>query len=187
MGPTSLLAALEEVLDLYEQPPQSPQPQRVRLCFDERPCQLLDLLYLPMPPAAGQAARTDCEYVRGGTACVLLAYDLDTGQRYVQCATRAPRPTTPTSLTGCRRPTISTPRASTWCRIISVPTPTAPFMTTCRSNAPGSYARSCTFTFPPKHTSALHMAGMEYNFLLIRALLTIMFPHGLRAPAAPAP
>ena len=32
--------------------------------------------------------------------------------------------------------------------------------------------------------------GMEYNFLLICALLTIMFPHGLRAPAivaAPAP
>ena len=72
---------MEDVLDLYEQPPA---PHVVRLCFDERPCQLLDHLYLPVPLAAGRPARLDYEYVRGGTACVLLAYDLDTGQRYVQ-------------------------------------------------------------------------------------------------------
>jgi hypothetical protein len=72
---------MEEVLDLYEQPAHS---EAVRLCFDERPCQLLDQVYTPLPLAPGQAQRTDYEYKRGGTACVLLAYDLDTGQRYVQ-------------------------------------------------------------------------------------------------------
>ena len=72
---------MEDVLDLYEQPAR---PERVRLCFDERPCQLLDEVVAPLPLAPGQGPREDYEYVRQGTACVLLAYDLDTGQRYVQ-------------------------------------------------------------------------------------------------------
>jgi hypothetical protein len=67
------------VLDLYEQPTQA---EVVRLCFNERPCQV----YAPLPLAPGQARCVDYEYEyeRDGTACVLLAYDLDTGQRYVQ-------------------------------------------------------------------------------------------------------
>jgi len=72
---------MEDVLDLYEQPAQ---PGVVRLCFDERPCQLLEEVYAPLPLAAEHGQREDYEYVRKGTACVLLAYDLDTGQRYVQ-------------------------------------------------------------------------------------------------------
>lgn len=72
---------MEDVLDVYEQPPQA---DRVRVCFDERPCQLLDEICVPLPLTAGQGVRADYEYERNGTACVLLAYDLDTGQRYVQ-------------------------------------------------------------------------------------------------------
>ena len=37
-----------------------------------------------LPLQAGKAVRDDNEYVRKGTCVVLLAYDLDTGQRYVQ-------------------------------------------------------------------------------------------------------
>ncbi len=72
---------MEDVLDLYEQPAQA---DVVRLCFDERPCQLLDEVYAPLPLTPGQTKRVDYEYARNGTACVLLAYDLDSGQRYVQ-------------------------------------------------------------------------------------------------------
>ncbi len=32
----------------------------------------------------GRPQKQDYEYEHQGTACVLLAYDLDTGQRYVQ-------------------------------------------------------------------------------------------------------
>lgn len=75
------LACLEDVLDLYA---QAPNPKVARLCFDECPCQLLadKLDALPMLP--GQVSKQDYEYIRHGTGVILLAYDLDTGQRYVQ-------------------------------------------------------------------------------------------------------
>lgn len=72
---------MEEVLDVYAQPVEQ---GRARLCFDERPCQLLGEVLAPLPPSPGKVAKQDYEYERNGTACVLLAYDLDTHQRYVQ-------------------------------------------------------------------------------------------------------
>jgi hypothetical protein len=72
---------MEDVLDVYAQPGEA---LTARLCFDERPCQLLGDVLLPLPLAPGQPAREDYEYERNGTACVLMAYDLDTHQRYVQ-------------------------------------------------------------------------------------------------------
>nr|WP_246169347.1 IS630 family transposase [Rudanella paleaurantiibacter] len=79
------MAKMEAVLDFYAQPTDS---QRPRLCFDERPCQLLADVLAPLPVQPGKAAKQDNEYVRNGTAVVLLAYDLDTGQRYVQVRQR---------------------------------------------------------------------------------------------------
>ncbi len=75
------LAKLEDILDLYSQPSDPAAP---RLCIDERPCQLLDQWVAPLPPKPGHVAKQDYEYVRTGTACVLLAYNLDTGQRYTE-------------------------------------------------------------------------------------------------------
>lgn len=72
---------MEAVLDFYAQPTD---PQNPRLCFDERPCQLLADVIAPLPTQPNQPRREDNEYKRNGTAVVLLAYDLDTGQRYVQ-------------------------------------------------------------------------------------------------------
>lgn len=72
---------MENVLAVYN---QSPSYAKARICFDERPCQLLDELVTPLPAKPGKAAKEDNEYVRRGTCVVLLAYDLDTGQRYVQ-------------------------------------------------------------------------------------------------------
>lgn len=76
---------MEAVLDFYAQVPNQQNP---RLCFDERPCQLLADVLAPLPVQPGKAAKEDNEYVRKGTAVVLLAYDLDTGQRYVQVRQR---------------------------------------------------------------------------------------------------
>ena len=72
---------MEQVLALYA---QAPQPGIARVCFDERPCQLLGEKVAPLPMQPGKPARQDYEYRRNGTAVILLAYDLDTGQRYVQ-------------------------------------------------------------------------------------------------------
>jgi hypothetical protein len=72
---------MEQVLALYA---QAPQPGIARVCFDERPCQLLGEVVVPLPMQPGKPARQDYEYKRQGTAVILLAYDLETGQRYVQ-------------------------------------------------------------------------------------------------------
>lgn len=66
---------------VYSQPTIS---GRARICFDERPCQLLDDVIAALPVQPGKVAREDNEYVRKGTCVVLLAYDLDTGKRYTQ-------------------------------------------------------------------------------------------------------
>lgn len=72
---------MEDILDLYAQPSNPAQP---RLCIDERPCQLLDDVLAPLPPKPGKVAKQDYEYKRKGTACVLLAYNLESGQRSTQ-------------------------------------------------------------------------------------------------------
>ena len=76
---------MEAVLDFYAQPTD---PQNPRLCFDERPCQLVADVLAPLPAQPGKVAKQDNEYIRKGTAVVLLAYDLDTGQRYVEVRQR---------------------------------------------------------------------------------------------------
>lgn len=72
---------MENVLAVYNQPTT---PGRARLCFDERPCQLLDEVIAALPIQPGKALTEDNEYVRKGACVVLLAYDMDTGQRYAQ-------------------------------------------------------------------------------------------------------
>jgi hypothetical protein len=76
---------MEDVLDLYA---QQPEMGKARVCFDERPCQLLNEVVEPLPMKENQPTRYDSEYVRNGTAVILLAYDMDTGQRYVQVRER---------------------------------------------------------------------------------------------------
>lgn len=72
---------MEDVLDLYAQPSDSQTP---RICIDERPCQLLADVVAPLPAKPGQSAKQNGEYARKGTACVFLAYNLETGQRYTE-------------------------------------------------------------------------------------------------------
>jgi hypothetical protein len=67
---------MEDILTLYEQPNDPRQPV---VCFDERPCQLIDEVLVPIPMKPGRTKRQDDEYVRQGTCCVLMAFEpLDT-------------------------------------------------------------------------------------------------------------
>ena len=53
---------MEAVLTVYEQPAQV---NRARLCFDERPFQLLDDVVVALPMKPGQAAKADNDRVAG--------------------------------------------------------------------------------------------------------------------------
>lgn len=76
---------MEDILTLYEQPYDPRQPV---VCFDERPCQLIDEVLAPMSMKPGRTKRQDDEYVRQGTCCVLLAFEPLGNWRFVQVRMR---------------------------------------------------------------------------------------------------
>lgn len=53
---------MEDVLVVYEQPAQA---NRARLCFDERPCQLLDDVVMALPMKPDIPAKEDNDRVAG--------------------------------------------------------------------------------------------------------------------------
>jgi len=67
-------------LDLYAEPLD---PVRPVVCFDERPCQLLEETRVPQPVAPGKVARVDYEYRRNGTANLFVAVQPQGGWRRV--------------------------------------------------------------------------------------------------------
>jgi len=76
---------MEDVLYQYARPYD---PLAPLLCYDERPCQLLGDVLVPLPMKPGRPQRYDHEYERHGTCCVLLAFEPHTGFRYVQVRDR---------------------------------------------------------------------------------------------------
>jgi len=76
---------MEDILYQYARPYA---PLIPLLCDDERPCQLLGDLLVPLPMQSGQPQRSDHEYERHGTCCVLLAFEPHTGFRDVQVRAR---------------------------------------------------------------------------------------------------
>jgi hypothetical protein len=66
---------MEDVLDLYN---GTVKENEARIVFDEKPCQLIGDVIQPLPMEPEKVLREDYEYKRKGTACILLAYDLDT-------------------------------------------------------------------------------------------------------------
>lgn len=72
---------MEDLLALYEKPYDPLCPV---VCFDERPCQLIDEVVSPLPMKPGKPQRQDYEYKRHGTCCVLLAFEPLSGWRFVQ-------------------------------------------------------------------------------------------------------
>lgn len=72
---------MERVLDIYEHPHD---PQRPVICFDERPCQLLGDVMMPMPMKPGSPQRQDYHYERNGTCVVLMALEPQQCRRWTE-------------------------------------------------------------------------------------------------------
>lgn len=72
---------MEQVLDTYEQPYDARRPV---VCFDERPCQLLGNVLIPLPMKPGRIERQDYHYKRHGTCAVLMAVEPLAGHRIVK-------------------------------------------------------------------------------------------------------
>lgn len=76
---------MEAVLDVYEKPYD---PRRPVVCFDERPCQLLGDVMMPIPMKPGQARKEDYHYERHGVCVVLMAIEPIAGRRFVKVTER---------------------------------------------------------------------------------------------------
>ncbi len=76
---------MEEVLDVYEREYKANKPV---ICLDERPCQLIDDIIVPLPMKPGRVTRQDYHYQRNGTCVVFLAIEPLTGKRIVKVTQR---------------------------------------------------------------------------------------------------
>lgn len=76
---------MEQVLDVYERSYDLEHPV---VCFDERPCQLLGDVLMPIPMKPGRIERQDYHYTRHGTCVVLLAVEPLAGYRRVTVTKR---------------------------------------------------------------------------------------------------
>ena len=72
---------MEQVLDIYERPYD---PRFPVICFDERPCQLLGDVLMPIPMKPGRIQRQDYHYKRNGVCVVLMAVEPLSGRRSVK-------------------------------------------------------------------------------------------------------
>lgn len=72
---------MEQILDLYEQPYD---PKRPLICIDERPCQLLGDVLVPLPMQPGKPKREGYQYKRKGVCTIFIAFEPLTGWRFVQ-------------------------------------------------------------------------------------------------------
>jgi len=76
---------MEDLLDLYEEPDD---PRRPRVCFDERPCQLLGDGREPWPMVPGAPARFDYAYTRHGTCNLFIMVEPFQGWRHLTVTSR---------------------------------------------------------------------------------------------------
>ena len=79
---------MEDVLELYAQPPDPLEPV---ICFDEACKQLFGEVRPPQPPRRGAPARVDYEYERKGVCHQLLPCEPLRGWRHVRVSERRTR------------------------------------------------------------------------------------------------
>jgi DDE superfamily endonuclease len=79
------VCAMEDVLEVYTLPYDPAYPQ---VCMDELSKQLVGETRVPLPPAPGQVARADYEYVRLGVANLFIFFEPLGGWRHLTVTER---------------------------------------------------------------------------------------------------
>jgi DDE superfamily endonuclease len=76
---------MEDVLQQYHLPYD---PRHPLICFAERPCFLIEDVGALLPLSPGKLKRYHYEYKKNGSCCVFLAFEPQTGFRYVEVRER---------------------------------------------------------------------------------------------------
>jgi DDE superfamily endonuclease len=74
----AFLAKMEDVLDVYAQPYEEQYPV---VCFDERPCFLIEDTLTPLPTQEGKIAKEHYSYKKNGSCALLAAIEPQAGKR----------------------------------------------------------------------------------------------------------
>ena len=154
------LARMENILDIYSSPPEE---STARICFDERPCQLLADVYAPVPAQAGKIKLVDNEYSRQGTCCLLLAYDIDTGQRYTIVSKTRTKKDYAEFMDWLEKPHYSHREKITLIQDNLNTHTMGSFYEHLPKERAGQLRRKMDFQFTPKHASWLNMAEIEFS------------------------
>jgi transposase len=156
------VARMEDVLDLYAEPPD---PKRPVVCFDESPIQLIGEVRQPLPPKPRQVARHDYEYRRNGTANLFMALDAHRPWRKVKVTERR----TAVDFAACMRELaeVDFPDAERIRVVLDNLSPHTPAALYEAFPAPAArrVLRRLEFHFTPKHASWLNMAEIEIGVL----------------------
>jgi transposase len=76
---------MEDLLDLYA---QAYDPKRPVICFDERPCPLIEEVRVPIPAEPGPRERYDFEYKRNGVVNLFGFFEPLAAQRHMEVTAR---------------------------------------------------------------------------------------------------
>lgn len=151
---------MEDILDIYS---SEPCESVARICFDERPCQLIGEVYAPLLTKPGKVKREDYEYKRNGTCCLLLAYNIDTGQRHTVVSERRTKKDYAEYIDWL----IQTHYEDKEKIIIIQDNLNTHKMGALYENLPieraGELRKKIEFQFTPKHASWLNMAEIEFS------------------------
>jgi transposase len=161
------VARMEDVLDLYAEPPD---PERPVVCFDETPVQLIGEVRQPIPAEPGQLERYDYEYRRNGTVNLFVFLDVNRPWRKVNVT----RQRTARDYAHCMRDLVDVHFPTAICiRVVqdNLSTHTAGAL---YEAFPPSEARRILrrleFHYTPKHASWLNMVEIEIGILSSQCL-----------------
>ena len=158
---------MENILDIYSSPPEE---STARICFDERPCQLLADVYAPVPAQAGKIKLVDNEYSRQGTCCLLLAYDIDTGQRYTIVSKTRTKKDYAEFMDWLEKTHYSHREKITLIQDNLNTHTMGSFYEHLPKERAGQLRRKMDFQFTPKHASWLNMAEIEFSSVSLQCL-----------------
>lgn len=156
------VACMEDVLDVYMQPID---PKRPRICFDERPTQLLGDVIVPIPMSAGQAKRVDYQYERFGSVNLFMMVAPFLGWREVKATQTRKK----VDFAHCMKDLVDVhfPDAEVITVVLdNLNTHTyGALYTAFLPEEARRIARKLDFHYTPKHASWLNMAEIEISVL----------------------